>query len=549
MPRARGRAADQEEASVFAKRDSLHVLTALSLLQELAELQKRFETLANQQRTTEASSALLLATRKSSKPRGGNSRSTISLDGASTKIDATGVPSEDELKKLDEQIVTLRRKHDQLHEKNQKKRSELDTLADKLKDLHNTRFNPRDTPEERLAEMEARLGECAARYDDEHRLKMSYEQVINRLKKEQLEWPAEIKQLESLVSQKEQDYEQLLVMSHDANSSKEAAKVELGKFESLVLDERKQREKELQERRTVLQKKQQLASELDRTERERRVTLAEQQKSSGEDQVKAEALKMEALIKEEHAKIAAYEAAFQQIKEATGVSDVNEVIQRFLLQEETHQNLKHMTKESEARIAELAAAVEVEKQEVMRAEYTVANGDAEAAGSQDTDSAQTEKAQKALSKARERWAKVVKISVNTKSAVQHIVDVLEPLREKDEVVAPMSDETLLQHLQFAESKLQLISKAFFQMEDEHKELLASLTAPGSSKGGAAKKEASMSVFDRAKDADADTEDEFEEDMEEDVMDRTALKKQSTSIVDKGAKKKKPKKRRKQGGDE
>ena len=52
MPRARGRAADQEEASVFAKRDSLHVLTALSLLQELAELQKRFETLANQQRTT-----------------------------------------------------------------------------------------------------------------------------------------------------------------------------------------------------------------------------------------------------------------------------------------------------------------------------------------------------------------------------------------------------------------------------------------------------------------------------------------------------------------
>ena len=31
----------------------------------------------------------------------------------------------------------------------------------------------------------------------------------------------------------------------------------------------------------------------------------------------------------------------------------------------------------------------------------------------------------------------------------------------------------------------------------------------------------------------DTEEEFEEDMEEDVMDRNALKKQSTSIVDKG----------------
>ena len=60
--------------------------------------------------------------------------------------------------------------------------------------------------------------------------------------------------------------------------------------------------------------------------------------------MKLEAIKMEALIKEEHAKIAAYEAAFQQIKEATGVSDVNEVIQRFLLQEETHQNLLSMTR-------------------------------------------------------------------------------------------------------------------------------------------------------------------------------------------------------------
>ena len=109
-------------------------------------------------------------------------------------------------------------------------------------------------------------------------------------------------------------------MSHDANASKEAAKVELGKFESLVLDERKQREKELQERRQVLQKKQQQASELDRAERERRAALAEQQRAAGEDPMKLEAMKMEALIKEEHAKIAAYEAAFQQIKEATGVS-------------------------------------------------------------------------------------------------------------------------------------------------------------------------------------------------------------------------------------
>lgn len=523
MPRARGRGADQEE--------------------ELAELQKRFSALADQQRSTEQSSSLLLASRKSSK----SLRAALAADASLADLREEDTrKAEEELKKLDEQIVSLRRKHDQLHEKNQKKRSELDQLADKLQDLHNTKFNPKETPEARLQAMEGRLEESARRYDEEHRLKMSYEQVITRLKKEQLEWPAEIKQLETLLRTKEHDYEQLLVMSHDANSSKEAAKVELGKFESLVLDERKQREKELQERRQVLQKKQQQAAELEKAERDRKLALQEQQRAAGDDAIKVETMKMEQIIKEEHAKIAAYEAAFQQIKEATGVSDVNEVIQRFLLQEETHQNLLSMTRESQSRIEELTHLVEEEKRLVMSAEYTVGAGD-EAASNQETDSAQLHNAAKALSKARERYKKVLKTGVNTKAAVQHIVDILEPLREKDEVVAPMADDTLVQHLQFAESKLQLISSAFFEMEDEHKDALASMSAPVPSKAPPTKKDISMSVMERTKDPD-ESDEEFEEDMEDEVLDRNSLKKQSLQLLDRGAKKKKPKRRRAKGDD-
>jgi len=347
--------------------------------------------------------------------------------------------------------------------------------------------------------------------------------------------------------QKETDYEQLLVMSHDANSSKEAAKVELGKFESLVLDERKQREKELQERRAILQKKQQLATELDRTERERRQQLQEQQRQMGEDTAKAEAVRMETLIKEEHAKIAAYEAAFQQIKEATGVSDVNEVIQRFLLQEETHQNMLNMTRESQGRIDELRRAVEEEKSLVMSAEYSAAGGDAQPGETGETEGGRssTQAAQKQLSRARDRWKKVLNTAVSTKSAVQHIVDVLEPLREKDEVIAPMSDDTLLQHINFVESKLQVIAGAFGSMDEEHRDLLSSVMAPMPSKPLATSSVGSAFPG-LTKEEGADSEDEFEEDMEEDVMDRSALKKQSTTIVDKGAKKKKPRRRRAKG---
>ena len=44
-----------------------------------------------------------------------------------------------EISKLDDQIVDLRRKHDRLHDSNHSKREELNTLADKLRDLHNSR--------------------------------------------------------------------------------------------------------------------------------------------------------------------------------------------------------------------------------------------------------------------------------------------------------------------------------------------------------------------------------------------------------------------------
>jgi len=48
-----------------------------------------------------------------------------------------------------------------------------------------------------------------------------------------------------------------------------------------------------------------------------------------------------------------YEAAFTQIKEATGVIDANEVIQKFLTQEDTRKNLLNLTKDNQSNIERL----------------------------------------------------------------------------------------------------------------------------------------------------------------------------------------------------
>ena len=52
-------------------------------------------------------------------------------------------------------------------------------------------------------------------------------------------------------------------------------------------------------------------------------------------------------------KVNIFENAFRKIKEATGVSDVNEVIQKIISQETTTENLIHVTRENQSKMETL----------------------------------------------------------------------------------------------------------------------------------------------------------------------------------------------------
>ena len=49
--------------------------------------------------------------------------------------------------------------------------------------------------------------------------------------------------IEATLQAKEHDYEELLLMSHDASHAKDVAKAELAKLQALVAEERKARDK------------------------------------------------------------------------------------------------------------------------------------------------------------------------------------------------------------------------------------------------------------------------------------------------------------------
>merc|ERR1719160_1655766 len=122
--------------------------------------------------------------------------------------------------------------------------------------------------------LEARLKKAVAKYEDAYEVRRTYEQIVKRLKEERIGFANQLEARELTMRAKEADYEELLLMSHDANQSKEVAKQELAKFESVVSEERKLREKELAERRALVAKKQEVNAELERREKARREAMA-----------------------------------------------------------------------------------------------------------------------------------------------------------------------------------------------------------------------------------------------------------------------------------
>ena len=80
----------------------------------------------------------------------------------------------------------------------------------------------------------------------------------------------------------------------------------------------------------------------------------------------ARARKEEEELKNCEERIAEHERIFRIIKDATGVSDVNLVIQKFLTQEDTHRNLETLVDEGQAKIDALTRERNTVRHQVWR---------------------------------------------------------------------------------------------------------------------------------------------------------------------------------------
>ena len=507
--------------------------------EELADLQRRFTALEDEARTSMSAGAQNSAM--------ATPRSTMRTQKERSVAAAVRQDNQNELAKLDDQITTLRRKHDELAHANMEKRRELEKLTDRLQDLSKEAQMPSADDNQTLKEiraLEARLQKAVAKYEDAYEVRRTYEQIVKRLKEERIGFANQLEARELTLAAKEGDYEELLLMSHDANQSKEMAKQELSKFEAIVSEERKLREKELSERRALVQKKQEINADLERREKARREAMLSGPVGGGDARGKGASQHSitEADIEEEQEKIASYEAAFRKIKDATGVADVNEVIQKFITQEETHKNLLAMTKESQAKIEALTEQKHAVQERVQRLKYANASGPDEgqmaaaaAGGGGATDERKSERQ-------RVKYERLTKVLVAVKAGIQHLSERLEGVKLEEPPLV-LTDDNMVEVLTQCEQRLKIVLDAIKQEEEA---LVRDLGEAALNKPSSLPLEPPVINNYRVRDVDAadeaPSEEEFEEDLEEEVVDRDALKKQSGTILDKATKKSRGKKK-------
>ena len=283
-----------------------------------------------------------------------------------------------------------------------------------------------------IAGLEAELNHVAVRAYETWEQRKTYEQVVKRLKEESTTYTQELQKIDLTTGAKEHDYHTLQLMLKDASHVRDVARHDLTKVEASVAAERKERTRVLQEKRRKLKQKQEAAQAHQRRSEARRDAI-EREKTAA--MARREVTVTASELASEREQIAAFEAQFAQIKEVAGADGVNEVIEKFTAQEETHATLVALSRESQSRIdALISQRAEAKKAlEVARyvgaplTEAALAPSPEAAVNGVDERERQHEELQLQQQRERQRVGRLHKVSaliVEARVAIEHLSNIV-----------------------------------------------------------------------------------------------------------------------------
>lgn len=81
-----------------------------------------------------------------------------------------------------------------------------------------------------IRQLENRLDKVMIKFNEAQSVGQAYEEVVRRLKEERVGYDSQLASIEACLKGKEHDFEELLLLAHDATHAKEAAFAELKRF-------------------------------------------------------------------------------------------------------------------------------------------------------------------------------------------------------------------------------------------------------------------------------------------------------------------------------
>ncbi|CAM9878157.1 unnamed protein product, partial [Ectocarpus sp. 12 AP-2014] len=377
-----------------------------------------------------------------------------------------------ELDHLQREVHRLRKVYNDYKSRSSAVRKGLQQLKDEVKDLEleSRQPNREDSPLTRKIRMlENRLDKAMIKYNEAQSIRKTYEQIVKRLKEERVGFDNQLGAVERTLQAKIKDYEELLLLSGDANHAREVAQSELDRLRTEYEEERRRRESELRERHQVVQLRKQIKLQADRRAQMRAgLTAANNDSETGETGEqglkKAAAANANTTAKmvmdrvSHKSKIDVFENAFRKIKEATGVSDVNEVIQKMISQESTAESLMILTKENQARIEGLNKRKSSLKTAVEEVKYS-GPGEGHRRKMVDDHEELLSNSVARLERVRHKHERLSKILISVKAGVEHLQDKLKSTATEVGVEPMvMTDETVVDVLEVAEKVLVEVSE-------------------------------------------------------------------------------------------
>jgi coiled-coil domain-containing protein 151 len=379
---------------------------------------------------------------------------------------------QEELEDMAREVHHLRKRHDGYVSRiasHNERLNKLQAVAHTL-ELESKKPSEEDTPLTRKIRMlENRLDKAMIKYNEAQSIRKTYEQIVKRLKEERVGFDNQLAAIERTLAAKQHDYEELLLLSGDANHAKEIAMQELERVRNTYHDAKRLRDRDIKERSDFVNVKQEMASRMAERDRIRQEIISKAAAGVEDDETTekmAKLAKMNEENKEEDQKekVTVFENAFAKIKEATGVTDVNEVIQKIVSQEDTQNNLMELTKGNQSNIEKMSREYETFKLRVEELKYSGPGGGQRRKMVDDHEEnlgASTTK----LERTKVKYERLAKILINAKAGVDHLSEKLESVRG-DRRPIQMNDETIVEVMYQCETILQDIQARCRRIQEE-----------------------------------------------------------------------------------